>query len=82
MYQQTAVIHARLVGKNRSNSPPIDSHIITNNSSMVAPSTYAIAQKKLSAEADGLSNSDGSVRSVSLKNPPLKLSIKLLQKLN
>ncbi|MEG4805781.1 hypothetical protein QUB63_34965 [Microcoleus sp. ARI1-B5] len=82
MYQQTAVIPARLVGKNRSTSPPSDSHTITTNSSMAAPSTYAIAQRTLFAEADELSNSDGFVLSVSFKNPRMKLSIKLLQKLN
>ncbi|MEG4587260.1 hypothetical protein QUA54_18870 [Microcoleus sp. MOSTC5] len=61
MYQQTAAIPARLVGKNRSSYPPIDWLTTTTNSSMVAPSTYAIAQKKLFAEADERSNSDGFV---------------------
>jgi hypothetical protein len=48
---------------------------------MAALSTYAIATTKLYAEAGALSNSDGFVRSVSLKNPRKKLLIKLLQKL-
>ncbi|MEG4968656.1 hypothetical protein QUB11_18740 [Microcoleus sp. B6-A1] len=36
--------------------PPIDWLIITTNSSMAAPSTYAIAQRKQFAEADERSN--------------------------